>query len=309
MGVDTGKLHVDTALTNVSVAYRNAGFVAARVFPEITVDKQSNKYPVYGRDIMRPVDDARRPGAVSIEIDWALSHTAYYADGHALNMSIPDEWRSNADQGLNLDVDTTEELTEKIDLNREVNLVAALVAGATTVTQTSTKWDADANDPIALIDAQKDVIAKKIGKMPNVLVISQPVFRAIKHNAKVTARLTGAVNLPAANVTAGQLAEHLELDEVIVASGVKLTSAEGQATLTSEFIWGKDALLFYRPPSPGLRTISLGYHFMWRTGQLGSLVYRGRFERGHADFIEVMKYYDQKIVAVDAGILFTACIT
>ncbi|KKM05479.1 hypothetical protein LCGC14_1753720 [marine sediment metagenome] len=225
MGVDTGKLHLDTALTNVSVRYRNSEFMADLVFPEVPVDKQSNKYPVYGRDIMRPVDDLRRPGAVSNEIDWDLSHSPYYCDGHALNMSIPDEWRGNADQGLNLDVDTTEELTEKIDLNREVNLVAALVAGATTVDLTAIKWDNDSNDPLAKIDEQKEAIAKKIGKMPNVLALSQPVFRGIKHNAKVTGLLTGAVNLSSANVTAGQLAEHLELDEVIVAKGVKVTSA------------------------------------------------------------------------------------
>ncbi|KKK62579.1 hypothetical protein LCGC14_3002900, partial [marine sediment metagenome] len=85
--------------------------------------------------------------------------------------------------------------------------------------------------------------------------------------------------------------------------------AEGQSTLTTDWIWGKYALLFYRPPSPGLRTVSLGYHFMWRAGELGSLVYRGRNDKAHSDYIEVMKHYDQKIVAVDAGILFSNCVT
>jgi hypothetical protein len=139
------------------------------------------------------------------------------------------------------------------------------------------------------------------------MVFSRPVFRAVRNNAKVLGRITGAADLGSSSVTAQQLAELLELDEVIVASAVKLTSAEGAADV-SDFVWGKNALLFVRPKNPGPRTVSLGYTFFWNVGIRGSAVRRYRNESRTADAIEAQKYYDQKIVAADAGTLFTDAI-
>src|SRR5580658_1432005 len=108
--------------------YQNAAMVSEQVFPVVPVDKQSDKYWVYGVDNLRAQDDERRPGALSNEIDWTLSTTPFYCDGHALSKYIPDEERENADAGLDMDIDTTLQLTAKIFLNREVNAVAALRA-------------------------------------------------------------------------------------------------------------------------------------------------------------------------------------
>jgi hypothetical protein len=70
---------------------------------------------------------------------------------------------------------------------------------------------------------------------------------------------------------------------------------------------GALALLFYRPKSPGLRTISLGYQFTWNTGRLGSLVYKDRAEKRHSDWVEVMRYYDLRVVAATAAVLYKKC--
>jgi hypothetical protein len=135
------------------------------------------------------------------------------------------------------------------------------------------------------------------------------VFRGIRNNALVKARVSGALQgVDASRITAQQLAALLEVDEILIGDAIKVTSAEGQ-TVTTSYVWGKTALLFYRPPSPGLRTVALGYHFYWNTGRLGSLVYKGRNDRRHADWIEVMKYYAQKVVASGAGYYMTNCVS
>ncbi len=58
-GPNQSALHVDALLTNVSIAtmQKSDGFVANKVFPDIPVDKQSNKYAVipageFNRDTM-----------------------------------------------------------------------------------------------------------------------------------------------------------------------------------------------------------------------------------------------------------------
>jgi len=290
------------------VAYTNGEFVATRVYPEVSVDKQSNKYFIYGKERMRSADDHRAPGAAANEMDWSLSTDTYYADSHARSQAAPWEWNANADPVLDIDIDITESLTENQLLIQEVNLVAQLVANATIVSEAGTKWDADANDPIKLMSAQRMVVAKAIGKLPNVALFSAPVFEAVRNNANVVGRVTGAQSLDKANVTPAQVAAVLNVDEVIVAPAIKLTSNEGAADVL-DFVWAKYAALFYRPPSPGKRTVAWGYHMMWNVGTAGRMVSRFPVPTRHSDLIEVQKYYDQKQVASGAGILFSNCIT
>ena len=283
--------------------YRNAEFVADQVLPTVPVEKQSDKYFIYGVDNLRPDDDARRPAGMANEIDWSLSTNPYYADGHALAQYIPDEWRENADAALDLDTDVTVQLTDKILLNREVNtfnVINTLTAHA----QTGARWDVDTTDPVKVIDTAKETVATSIGKPPNCLQLPRPVYRGIRNNLLVKNRVSGALQgIQASRITVEQLSALLEV-QVILADAVKVTSAEGQ-TVASSYVWGKNALLFYRPPSPGLRTVSLGYLFTWMKGRLGSLVYKARADKRHADWIEVMRYYDPNLVAAAAGYWFT----
>ena len=293
--------------------YQNNEFVAEKVFQPLPVDKQSNKYYVYGKDNLRVDDDERRPGAQSNEITWNLSTVPYFADGHGLMSYIPDESRDNADAALDLDTDETVQLTEKIFLNREASLVAQLVAGMSptdlSANAYAASWDKDTVDPIKVIDAAKETVILGCGKKPNVALMSRPVFRGVRNNLLVKNRVGGALNgVDSSLITKQQLATLLEVDELIVADAIKLTSAEGQ-TDVADYVWGKSALLFYRPPSPGKRTVALGYQMTWNTGRLGSLVYRGRSDKRHSDWIEVMRYYDEKIVSAGAGVMWTNAVS
>lgn len=317
-----GAVHIDKALTDVSIRYRNADFVADQVYPVKDVDKQSDKYYVYGKENFRVRGDLRTPGSESNQSKWSVSSDNYFADGHSLKDGVPREKGVNADPALDLMIDTTEFLTEQRMLNRESQLVAKLVAdltGTSLASQTSTRWDDDSNDPIALIRAQRYVIAKKIGRFPNVAVFSAPVFNAIINNAHMIGRVTGAQDITATLITAKQLAIMLEVDEVLIAGAVYDTAQEG-LTASLDFVWGVKALLFYRPPSIGLRTLALGAHFRWRKAlsALAGAVPAGMSDSGlfvetyywpptKSDMVEVHEYVDQKTICADAGVLFTVC--
>ena len=92
---EVSQVHIDVALTNVSVEYRNAAFVAEQIAPPVSVKKQSGKYFVYDpeREAFRQTDDKRAPGAEANEVGFALSTDSYYAEDHALEAAIPDEER------------------------------------------------------------------------------------------------------------------------------------------------------------------------------------------------------------------------
>ena len=69
----TQNVHVDQALTDVSVMYSNADFVAEEVMPVIPVDFKTNKYHVYGQENFRGDDDQVEAGAEADESNWSLS--------------------------------------------------------------------------------------------------------------------------------------------------------------------------------------------------------------------------------------------
>ena len=319
MGLYAGGLHVDTSLTNVSVMYRNQEFQAENVFPIVPVDKQSNKFFVYGPDNLRNQDDTRRPGALANQIDWSLSTAPYFCDGHALSQYIPDEDRENADAAIDLDIDTTIQLTDKIFLNREINLVNSLLGSLTPVDLSASsganQFDNTSNDPIKYLDQQKEVVASVIGKTPNVMLFSRPAWRGFRNNPNVLKHIFGtSVIAPGQQITAAQAEQLLEVDDVLVAEAIQVTSPEGITPITTQYVWGQFgatngalAMLFYRPPAPGLRTISLGYQFTWNTGRLGSLVYKDRAAKRHSDWIEVQRYYALQVVAAGAAVMFKNC--
>ena len=41
------QLHVDTLLSNISVKYRSNEFIAMKIFPEVQVQKDSDRYRIY----------------------------------------------------------------------------------------------------------------------------------------------------------------------------------------------------------------------------------------------------------------------
>ena len=65
-----GSVHQDTYLTDISVAYVQSStkFVADRVFPRISVQKQSDKIATYSQaDFLRDEMEKRAPGDKAVQ--------------------------------------------------------------------------------------------------------------------------------------------------------------------------------------------------------------------------------------------------
>lgn len=304
---ETTQVHIDAALTNVSVAYRNADYIADLIAPPVSVRKQSDKYFIYDaeREAFRASDDRRAPGAEANAVDYALTTDNYFCDDHALESVIPDEERENADPPIQLDVDRTEFLTDRIDLNREIAL-ASLVAGGAVPGETLSgddQWDDPDSDPVAAVEAKKATILADGQVLPNTLVLPYPVFAAVRLHPKVVARIQ-YVRMGVA--TPDVLAELFDVERVLVPRAQKNTAAPGQAA-SMDYVWGRHALLCHTPARPGLKTVGLAYSFVWTAAPgsvSGRIVEVWREDRRKADVLRVEKYYDQKIVAAEAGYLW-----
>jgi hypothetical protein len=316
-----GDVHVNAPLTTISIAYFQEAedFVARKVFPEVPVDKQSDRYYVYDRSFFyRNEMKKRAPGAESEGAGWEVDNTPnYFADVYALHKDIADQIRSNADPVINMDRDATEFLSLQALLNAEIQWASKYFTtgvwtggtGGTDITP-STLWDASGGDPIGDIDLEKEVVKSQTGYTPNTLVLGAKTFRGIKNNADVIDRVKYTQK---GVITLDMLAGLFDVARVMVCGGVQNSSAEG-VTASYDFICGSnDALLVYAAPRPSLQLPSGGYTFSWTgylgAGAAGQRIKRFRMEPNASDRVEIEHAFDQKLISSVMGAFFSNAVT
>lgn len=322
-------VHVNTPLTNISVAYlqSQSEFIADKVFPVVPVSHQSDRYYTYSRgDFNRDEAQLRAPSTESAGGGYTVDNTPnYYCNVYAFHKDIDDQLRANADNVLNLDNEATAFVTHKMLIKREriwatkyfnTGIWSNNRAGASSNPSAGTSvyhWsDYTNSDPITDIRNLKVEIKKNTGFTPNKLVLGEQVYAALIDHPDLLDRVKyGQTAGKPAQLNKELLAQILELDEILVGGSIYNTAKEGQAE-SSSFILGKHALLVYAAPTPGLMTPSGGYTFSW-TGYLGAGAFGNRMKKFrmdsiHSDRIEGEMAFDCKLVGADLGCFFNGII-
>ena len=294
-------VHKDTILTNISIMYRNADYVGTQLLPIVPVKKKSDIYYVYDSkaDRFRIPVTLRAPRTESRTVDWKVTEYGYNCYEHALNSLIDDIEKDNADKPLNLQVDTVEFLTDIITLGLEKRIkdILTLEANLAAHSLGSKTWDIYANSnkssPIADIETGKAAIHQVIFREPNVLLLGKAVYDKLKHHPDILDRIK---YVQKGVVTPELMASVFEIEKVIVGKAGYNTAKEGKDESLS-YLWGKNAILAYVEPRPGIKKFSLGYVFQSQKFQTR----RARIEVKHSDWFEVGSIQDEKMVAKACG--------
>ena len=317
--------HIDRAMTNISVDYLQDAdkFIADKVFPIIPVQRQSDLYYKYNKgDFMR--DEARQRAAFTESAggDYGVEASEpYYCRKHAFHKDVSPEERLNYDEPLNADQDATVFVTQKMLIRREMAWTSKYfktgvwgtdLTGVTASASTNqfVQWDQEGSDPIGDITSAGIKMAAETSYRPNTLVLSPYVFNALKNHFDILDRIKYTER---GIVTTELLASLFEVDRVLVAWSV-VNSAERGATDDVDFIYGKNALLCYSNPNPGLRQPSAGYIFAW-TGLEGAGAFGNRIVRLPMDMlglgterIEGEMAFDTQIISADLGTFFSGAV-
>ncbi len=300
-------VHVDAAMTKLSLAYRNRGYVAERVFPQVPVQKQSDRYYIFSKGAwFRDEAGVRAPSSRAPRGGYAVSTDTYFANEWAFAKEVPDELRENADAPLNPDQEAVEFATEKVLLRKE-RLVAGIVLGSAWSTSEDAEglWAAGTgNTFISDVERAIDSVRKTTGRRPNVMVMDAGTLKEVKQEATVLDRIKYTER---GIVTPDLIAAMFDLEEVLVGEAI-YSSAEEKADasdFTSANIWEKNAgkgsaFLLWRPAQPGIMVPSAGYSFTWKPRE----VRRWREEAEHQDVIECAESFDPKLTGADLGFLF-----
>lgn len=315
------RIHIDRALTNISVAYiQNANnFIADKVFPIVPVKKQSDTFFKYSKDdFFRDEAAVRAKGAESVGGDYSIEQAEpYFCKKYAYHMDVTEDDRVNADNPLRPNQDAAEFVTQKLLIKREVewasNFFVSDVWGreVTGVNSNPTadqaiKFNLATSDPIKVITDEATRMAENTGFKPNTLVLSPYVFAALKNHEEILNRIKYTQK---GIVTTDLLATLFEVDNVYIPWGVKNTTKKG-ATGSNSFIMGKHALLCYVNPTPSLKKPSAGYIFAWK-GLKGAGAFGNRIVRIPMPWLgmdtertEGEMAFDAKVIASDLGIFF-----
>lgn len=297
----------DQLLTNISVQFSAApdGYLADMVLPPVPVVKESASYWIYDKSRMDAPDSKRAPRSEYNRIDWNVTTDVYLCEQYGLEGEIDDEERKNAASPLDLDVDTTEIVTDMVQNNREKRVVD-LVMSTGNVSQNVTlvgaqQWSDPSSSP--LDDAKlgrTTMFTGSPGYTPNTMLVGYLVFEAlklhpdIKEIVKYTERSI---------ITKQILASVFEVDEFLVGKVLRRTSKEGQTDAFGD-VWGKDSLLFYKENRPSLKRASFGYQMR----QNDMRVFRYREDKRDTDVIRVGEKQDEKLVSEKLGYLIKAAV-
>jgi hypothetical protein len=326
-----GDVHVNRPLTNISIAYMQdaKGFIADRLFPNIPVSKQSDRYYRYDRsDFWRNSFAKRAPSTESAGGGWKIDSTpTYFADVWALHKDIDDQIRGNADEPLDMDRDATIYLAGQALISREVTFASKFfttgvwtgavtgVSGAPGANEVK-QWNDAASTPVEDVKAQSDAIQLLTGFRPNKLAIGRQVWTKLSDHPEIVDRIkyTSGNSNPAI-VSRQAVAALMEIDEIMVMDGIQATSAENpsfETSVTTAFIAGKGALLVYAAPTASLMQPSGGYTFSWTgfagAGGMGQRISRFRMDALKSDRVEGEMAFDMKVVCPDCGVFFATVV-
>jgi hypothetical protein len=263
---------VDRLLTGVSQAIVSQGLIADQILTPLAVDQTTGKIGKYGNGHLRIQANTKIVGKgryPMIELVNRLTDT-YDIEEHGLSDVVSKKDYLNVVDPFNAESDVVTALTEAMLIGRE-KAIADTLTNASTITQNTTlSGNAQFNNishadskPLEVTRTAHGTIRDAIGMKANTLIVPGKVYDNLTVHQGVLDKL-GYKENRAGQLTSAEIARAFEVDRVLVAEGIYLSSKEGQADVIAP-IWGKDMLFAYINPTAGKYMKTLGFHCRLRS--------------------------------------------
>lgn len=308
-------VHVNQALTNLSIGYHPANMVAEQVFGVLPVVHESDYYYKWDKGQALRVERTDGKGSLRADrtrakhVNFGASLDQYTAEEYALETSISDRERANQDSVLNLEVSKIRRVQDLVLLDQELRVASLLTttgnysaSNYTTLSGTS-QWNnasfsSQAGTQSVIesnIDTGREAIRTATGgKEANTIIIPRIVARVMKRDIGVRDQ----IKYTDPNILiGGELPPTLWGLKVIMPGAVYNSTVEGE-TYSATDVWGKNVILAYCA-APGIDDLTLGTIFrsrpwevkQWREEEVDTTFYR-------AGFVQT-----EKLISADCGYL------
>lgn len=287
---------IDPVLTNLAVGYKQNEYIAEKVMPVVSVDKEGNRVPIFGKGSFVSYETERATGAESnmVTVDSAKMMDIVLNEH---DLAVPVDYRASAESMFDLRVRATNKATNGVKLRQEIetaNLIQTASAYNNGLTedlaaQPDLQWNEA--DVVEAIFNAKEKVRRECGQEPNILVLGARVMNKLKTNEVLKSYLSGTERKL---LDIDTLTNLFEVDEIIVGKAV----ASSEATMPVMDIWKNFASLLLRPEiriGNDEGDPSFGYTF-----RLRGLPLVDRYS-GNGGKIEYSRYTDIRKPAVIGG--------
>lgn len=295
-------IHVDEALSNLAVQYKNSEYIAARVFPGVKVNKKSGIYFVYDKaNLFNRLSPLTNHNAAVGEASFNVSQADYDCQDFALRRFCSLDEIQQQDAPIDVLADSTETLTNILQLDREMAL-AALLFNTTTFSGTrltdlsaGVKWSNPASEPINQILAARDSLIGVPG--PYSIVFGLAAWTAFRTHPDVLASIQFAQGGIA--VSEEQVKGFFGFEDVIIGEASVNTALPGQTPSYSR-VWGDSVLIFKKSNTARVKDTALGYCMISRDLEVTRYPNYAPGVAGGEE-VKVGWSYTDEIVCSDAG--------
>ncbi|STZ75300.1 hypothetical protein [Bergeriella denitrificans] len=299
---------VDPVLTRLALGYKQADFIAERVFPVVFTDKEGVRVPVFGKGSFVEYDTERAVGAASniITLD-SPGYLPVVLEEHDLAAGV--DYREQAESQYDERAKATRRAVKGVQLRQEIETArllsgkAAYESGHSKDLSATKQWSNPEADVLSEIADAKEVVRAACGVTPRVLVVGASVLHALQKNEALRGAL--GANERKTLLSTEQIRNLLDLDDIIVGGAVSTPHAKKQ---TAD-VWGKFASLIVRPNAASGGNDegepSFGYTFR-RRGM--PLVDRYEAEGGKVEYARYTDIRKAAVVGSTCGFLFEKAI-
>lgn len=328
-GDRVSRVHLPVYLQNVALGFSNRAMIADIVSPVIPVNRQSNKYRIWGKNQFLQAESRWAPGTVPNALSFRWSDDQYFAEEYKLRIPLLDQERQNSDSDIQLETRYTGVVTNAVIVNREAR-VAALFTDATKYSAShkiakagGAEWDqaAQMGNSQAITDMQNMIIAVAQDAMvPTTdltVVIPEPVFlQALQNNTGILDRIKYSAT---GVVTTDLLRAVLNVKQVILAAsmsagqGPEVAGSDVVTGFATTYLWGDTVWIGLVNDLSTEERPTFSASFNWSAATQGqrrmTRVYRDPDEGKEQDWIEVKEAMDEKLVFADGGAIITNCLS
>lgn len=298
---------VDPILSTHARGYRNSEFVAASLFPRVSIPNRSMRVIRFGKEAFRMMNTRRAPGANKKRVQYGYASDPVSLVQDALEGVVPIEHQEEAQSipGIDLGAGAVNMVLDVVDLGLEYECAQiARTSGSydanhkLALTGTD-RWSSGTSTPVTDIDAGKEAIRGSIGRYPNTLMLGPSAFNGLKRHPTIKEQFKYTSSQ---SITTEMLAAALDLKNVVVGKGVYLPETAADTAMASD-IWGDDAILAYVPETgDNYQVPSFGYTYELMGYPLVEQPY---FERSNDSWIYPTKFERRPyLTGAEGGFLF-----
>jgi hypothetical protein len=291
--------YVNQLLTNIYLTYGgDQNYIAGKLFPSVYVDKETGIYFIRDKENLRAPADARR-GEFSRanRVTNTLSQATYTLEEKTLEHWIPERVMKQYQDPFDPKKNGVQLITNKLQLDKELDLKATLDGGAGASLDTSSSWATVSTDIQAQVVVAQNTIQQATGKKGNTVVLSKDSLDALLKNTNFRTAVQ-YTSFPSPQALRTKIAEWLDVDNVYIADAINNTAKEGQTDALS-YIWSDAAYILYVNPNAAIEDTSAGYEIKLKDFAYSDEWYQ---QAEKCDVVRVTDFYDNKIV--DAGCIY-----